>query len=315
MVITASTWACALAACLIGCGAHTAPGPAPLADDEITLYRDRALIRHRIEIVAPAAGTLTVPLQVAPGVAPSDLVVVDPARIVASLRVARAADEPARAPRDAAPIEPAGDPSESGPDEPVLAAPPAADPTPLELVIAAPRAGRFALSLGYATGRITWQAGYTLTANAAHDRAVLRGAVAIRNTTGLALRARTRVVDAPLSAWRDHTARQLAAALRGTGSDEAPPARPYDLGVVTLGDGETRVGLLAGDPPRRLRSVLVYDPIGTRLDHAAAIPTFDPALGASAASPRVTESFEVERGEPATRALPSGPVRLLERRA
>jgi hypothetical protein len=40
----------------------------------------------------------------------------------------------------------------------------------------------------------------------------------------------------------------------------------------------------------------------------------DFALGAGPASTRVTESFEVERDTQATRGLPAGPVRLLERR-
>jgi hypothetical protein len=65
-----------------------------------------------------------------------------------------------------------------------------------------------------------------------------------------------------------------------------------------------------------MRSVLVYDPIGTRLDHPGVSPVSDPALGASPAAPtRITESFEVDRDERVTRGLPAGPVRLFERRA
>ncbi|HEX7843378.1 MAG TPA: hypothetical protein VF469_38160, partial [Kofleriaceae bacterium] len=89
---------------------------------------------------------------------------------------------------------------------------------------------------------------------------------------------------------------------------------PCDLGDLTLGDGETRVPLLAGTAPRALRSVLVYDPIGTGLDHAGAVPVSDPSLGIATAPPsQVSESFEIERDLRQTRGMPAGPVRLLDR--
>jgi len=63
-----------------------------------------------------------------------------------------------------------------------------------------------------------------------------------------------------------------------------------------------------------MRSVLVYDPIGTRLDHPGASPLPEPTLGIEPAAPtRITESFEVDRDERATRGLPAGPVRLFDR--
>jgi len=189
-----------------------------------------------------------------------------------------------------------------------------AAPTEVEIVVAAPREGRFALSLGYVTDRLPWEAAYTMTTTAARDHAVVRGAVAIRNTTGVVLRARTYVADAELGAWRDRAAEQLAGSLIGAASDAPTPAL-RDLGVVALRDGETRVELLAGDPPRTMRSVLVYDPIGTRLDHPGAAPISDPSLGADAGgATRVTESFEIDRAGHTTAGLPAGPVRLLERR-
>jgi hypothetical protein len=64
-----------------------------------------------------------------------------------------------------------------------------------------------------------------------------------------------------------------------------------------------------------MRTVLVYDPIGTALDRTSAAPVRDAALGAGPAPARVTESFEIPRDVRATRGLPGGPVRLLERRA
>ncbi|HSR98409.1 MAG TPA: hypothetical protein VLM79_15230, partial [Kofleriaceae bacterium] len=233
---------------------------------------------------------------------------------VPELHVAHAvADQPPLAVRDAAvPAEPVEDPIDPPPAEPRR--PAAAAPGDLELVVVAPREGRFALSLAYATDRLVWDAAYTMTTTAARDRAVLRGAVAVRNTTGIALRARTFLVDAELGGGRDRAAEHLAATLIGR-APSTPPALPRDLGVVALGDGETRIELLAGDPPRRMRSVLVYDPIGTRLDHPGASPISDPALGVDTPAPsRVTESFEIDRDGRTTAGLPAGPVRLLERR-
>ncbi|HET9624612.1 MAG TPA: hypothetical protein VFP84_24765, partial [Kofleriaceae bacterium] len=64
-----------------------------------------------------------------------------------------------------------------------------------------------------------------------------------------------------------------------------------------------------------MRSVLIYDPVGGALDRATAAPSSDPELGAAPAPPRVTESVEIERDAAATRGLPAGPVRLLERAA
>jgi len=178
-------------------------------------------------------------------------------------------------------------------------------------VLAAPHAGRFALVLGYTTARLTWDAAYTMTTTAARDRAELRGAIAVRNTTGIALVAHTYVVDAELGAVRDRSAAQLRDTLAGA----AEPTPTRDLGVVALGDGETRVAVMAGDPARAMRSALVYDPIGTGLDHPGAAPVADPGIGVTdEVSTRITESFEVDRDAGATRGLPAGPVRLLERR-
>jgi len=329
MVIIRAAICAGVALAAAGCGARPAIAPGAGAFDELTLYRDRALVQHRVDVVATAAGPTTVALAVAAGVAASDLVVLDRGELVVSqLRIAHAAaDEPAHAaaPGPDAAVELGGEPADdpvdhdadAGPE--VAAAAPRAvttTPTELELMVAAPRAGRFTVTLAYATDRITWQAAYTLTADAPRDRAILRGAVAIRNTSGIALRARAYLVDAELGAWRDHATAQLGAALVGADPGASQGPRPRELGQVSLGDGETRVGLLAGEPPRKLRSVLVYDPIGTRLDHPGATPIFDPALGVDPAAPtRVTESFEIERDERATRGLPAGPVRLLERRA
>jgi len=318
---------CALALC-IGCGARPHAAPAAATDEAITLYRDRALVKQRVEVAVPPAGTAAIAIKVAAGVGPDDLVILDRGELtVSALRVARAvSDAPPLAVRDAAvpadPAEVAPALAEPAPaEEPSGAPPPPAPPRPapaapteVEIVVAAPREGRFALALGYVTDRLPWEAAYTMTTTAARDRAIVRGAVAIRNATGVAFRAHTFVADAELGAWRDRAAEQLAGSLVGATAD-ATTAALRDLGIIALGDGETRVELLAGDPPREMRSVLVYDPVGTRLDHPGAAPIADPALGADAAgATRVTESFEIERAGHTTAGLPAGPVRLLERR-
>ena len=284
------------------------------------LYRDRALVTQRVDVVVPPAGTATVAIKVAAGVGPGDLVILDRGElVVAELRVANAVeDEPGPAARTAAVArsEPTEDPPDADPDADTPEPPSAVSSTPteLELVLRAPHEGRFTLSLAYATDRLAWDVGYTMTASIARDRAVLRGAVAIRNTSGIALRAHTYLVDDELGAWHDHAADHLGGVLLAA-SPSTPPAPPRDLGIVRLGDGETRLPLLAEAPPRKMRSVLVYDPIGTRLDHPGASPVSDPALGVEPAAPaRITESFEVDRDERTTRGLPPGPVLLFERR-
>jgi hypothetical protein len=310
--------AAGLALCALACGARPRPQPRAGAGDDIVLYRDRALVIQRIEIVAERAGPATRALRLPAGVGAGDVEVIDRGELgVAGLRIADAAgDAPVRAPAHP-PAEPSDDPIDA---EAVPPPPPAATaPGEVELAVTAPHPGRFALAIGYTTDRLAWDAAYTMTTAApARDRAVLRGALAIRNTTGITLHGRTRVVDHELGAARDRTADRLGrwlAAAAATGPRTAPDAEPCDLGVLTLGDGETRASLLAGAAPRRLRSVLVYDPIGTGLDHAGAVPVSDPALGAETAPPiRVSESFEIERDPRQARGMPAGPVRLLERR-
>jgi hypothetical protein len=261
-------------AAITGCGARPPAGPGAPAGDEIALYRDRALVAQRVELVAPRAGPAALALHLPAGVDPAAVQVVDRGELAAAeLRAAGA----------------------------------------VELAATAPHPGRFAVTLGYATDRLAWSAAYTMTTTAARDRALVRGAIAIRNTTGIAFRARTRIVDAELGAWRDRTAEQLRAALHG-GPAASRDGSPRDLGMVALGGGETRVELIGADPPRRLRSVLVYDPIGPGLDHTGAVPVADPAIGAARGAPRqVRESFELAR-DPGSRELPAGPVRLLEHR-
>jgi hypothetical protein len=273
--------AIALAALACACGARPPPArrPSPPPGDAIALYRDRAFIEQQVALVAPAAGPVTVDLAVAAGLTPDDITVLDAGGL--SLSSVRIADAPT-------------------PDHPALA-----------LTADAPRAGRFAITIGYVTDRVRWDAAYTLTTTAARDRAILRGAIAIRNLTGTALRGHAVVVDDSLGSERTRSTDQLArlfAAAEATGA-----AAHRELGAVALAPGETRLELPTGGAPRPMRRVLVYDPIGVQLDHASAAPASDPELGTAPAPPHVTESVEIERDEPATRGLPAGPVRLFER--
>lgn len=296
--------------------------PPPRATDELTLYRDRTLVRQRIEIDIPPADSATVTVRVAIGVDLDDVVVLDRGELtVSELRAIKVPDPAAPPPRPEPAAETEGEAdesAESGEDELALPAPVApTTPTELTFVVTGPHAGHYTLSLGYVTDRIKWDAAYTMTTTPARDHVSVRGALAIRNTSGIAFaHARAFVIDSELGAWRGRLAEQFGAVLSGTPASSTPLAQPRPLGMIALGTGETRVELMPGDPPRRLHSVLVYDPIGTKLDHGGSAPNRDPALGViPPAGSRVTESFEVMRPEGTSSGLPGGPVRLLERRA
>lgn len=299
-----------------------APTTAP-AGHEITLYRDRAVIKQRIEVAVPNAARSVVTVSVPAGVNVEDVVVLDRGQLtISELRGSSliatgsaAVDDPSQQ-REDEDFE--DDPApEREPTTPVPSQE-SVTPTELTLVVAAPRAGTFPLHLGYVTDRMAWEAAYTMTTTAARDRVTLRGAIAIRNTSAIGFQAaRVYVVDADLGPWRGRIAEQLGSVIAGTVSSTTPIAIPRALGRLDLGAGETRVELLPEDPPRKMRSVLVYDPVGTKLDHGGAVPTADASLGldAKTTAPHVTESFEVQRRVASSEGLPGGPVRLLERRA
>jgi len=145
----------------------------------------------------------------------------------------------------------------------------------------------------YTTTAVHWDAAYTLTASPARDHAVLTGTLTIHNPTGTTLRGAARVIDAELATPSSDT-------------------QPLDLGTLAVSPGDSHVPLVAG-APRRMHAVLVYDPIGTKLDNPSAIPLRDASLGVTEpASPNVSDSYEVERDHRETRGLPAGPVRLVD---
>ncbi len=182
--------------------------------------------------------------------------------------------------------------------------------------VGAPSAGHYTLTVAYPT-KLPWDAAYTMTTSAAHDRATIRGSIAIRNATGVAYHvAHLRVVDSTVEAGIAARALALSASLAGTNVGTSPRPEARDLGTVELRDGETRVPLLVDAKPRRIRSILVYDPIGVALDtpSPASIPSEEPELGVTTpASTRVAESIELARSA-SSRGLPAGPVRLLDSR-
>ena len=212
---------------LIGCGPRAAVPTTRAAGDEITLYRDRAVIKQRVEIdVVGERATMTFELPA--GVHLEDIAVVDRGTLTLV-----ELSEPA-----ALPTPKAG-----------------TGPTVMQLIVAAPRKGKHAVDLAYVTDRLKWDAAYTMTTTAARDRVTLRGAIAIRNTTGIVLKAHASVIDSELAPWRGRIAEQLGSSLAGTTNSTTPIATPRLLGPVALGAGETRVELLSNEPPRARKRV------------------------------------------------------------
>ncbi len=246
----------ACAAC--GASAHPAPAARSTGDD-LTLYRDAAVVRQRVH-----PGEVAVP----DDVAADQVMVLGKATVRASAKGKITVDS---AERD--------------------------------------------VTIGYTTAALSWNAAYTMTTTPARDRAVLDGALAVRNASAVTLHGPAHVVDASLGAARARGAGNLATSLLGTEADPDQAAASRDLGALVLPPGETRIPLVTGKP-HRMRAMLVYDPIGTKLDNSSPIPIRDPSLGVSEApSSNVSESFEIARDQHETAGLPAGPVRLLERRA
>jgi hypothetical protein len=269
----------------VGCGAHAPPATvkARATGDDLTLYRDWALIKQRVEL--DVTSTAKKSIEVAAGVSADKVIVLDRGGLtINSLHI------PTK--------EEFADPNE---------------PTKLTFDVSAPRPGHYTIVVSYMTDRLDWNVAYTMTANPARDRASVRGALAIYNRSGISLRAASaRLIDAELGAWRGKTSEQLATTLIGGTPSSTPPVTPREIGPLALGSGETRVELV-GEVTRAMNSVLVYDPIGTSLDQPGSAPLVDEWLGVAEKAPtRVSENFEVARDKTTTAGLPAGPVRLLE---
>ena len=61
----------------LGCGPRAAKPTTTASGDEITRYRDRAVIKQRVELEVPVADRATVTVQIAAGVGIEDVVVLD----------------------------------------------------------------------------------------------------------------------------------------------------------------------------------------------------------------------------------------------
>lgn len=302
------------------CGGRTQtlPSGSATTSDEITLYRDRALIKHQIDVVVPEAAHATVSFVVPEGVSLDDVAIVDSGgATVSELRGPTVPAEPALVQdnfEDEAEMEIDLEEDSKRVEEPKPLPP--RGPTPVTFEVRAPKAGRYNLAIAYVTDRLTWDAAYTMTTAPARARVSLRGAISITNRLESPLPlARTFVVDSELGAWRGQVAEQVGKTLTGATASTTPLAIPRLVGTLVIASGETRVELLPGEAPRPMRSVLVYDPVGTKLDNSGARPILDASLGTEPAPPRVAESFEVVRPQASSEGLPAGPVRLLERRS
>jgi len=318
---------CMLLVLTVACGSRTAPGPSSRGPHkpgvEITLYRDHAVIAHRLEVEIPPASTATVKLRIAAGAEPDEIYLVDKSALeIRQVRVIGAPTKPEtcdevscvlesyehaccakfKKPVPAASALTVGVPNKLG------------GPIEVELAIGGPSAGTFSVLVGYRTPRIDWDAAYTLITSGAHGE--LRGALAIRNATGIAFPdARLRVADSQHAAV---TARlkQIEAKANGTldkkKEDTSPVGMPREVSRIDLLEGDTRVELL-GPVTRPLRSMLVFDPVGSGYDYKHTQPVQDPALGAVTPGTKLVESLALDRPE-AFRLLPGGPVRVLQRR-
>ena len=313
---------------LIACSARgttpaskTRPGPGV----EITLYRDHAVVAHRIDVAIPAAAPATIRLRVAAGVDPDDLYLVEKGELaIKEVRVLGAKlDKPADGCDEVSCVldnyeraccaKYEKKPSEWDSEGPVAIEPAKLSraPTDVEIIVGGPRAGNYSLLIGYDTQRIDWDAAYTVIAEPSRTRAEVRGALAIRNATGIDFsQARVSVVDSDHGTAQARLAKELEKPTKPD-AHQSPVAKPRALAsAYTIVEGDTRIELIAHTVP--VRRVLVFDPIGPNLDYKHSQPVQDPQLGARTVSTSVMESVAFER-DAVLANLPGGQVRLFER--
>lgn len=306
------------------CGGHgtkktTTVASTPLTTaGEITLYKDGAQIRRRIDIDIPASNVGVAKVRVGAGVTIEEVSVVDRGGL--TVREIRAAGGTASGSGD-----PTGETLEINLDDLDPQGAATRVPHDIEIEVGAPKAGKYSFVVAYSTTRIKWDAAYTITASPSHDDAELAGAIAIRNQSGIDFKGTHLLVVDELIASAKKEGEELGAGSgSGSGSGSAaatpeasatPVSPPRDLGNLDLDSkGETRVELVRA-AHRKMRSVLVFDPIGTKYDSPSSIPIRDENL---ALHPKpettVAESVEIQRDKAADAGLPGGPARLLERK-
>jgi hypothetical protein len=171
--------------------------------------------------------------------------------------------------------------------------------------VEAARPGRYPLDVVYVTQSMSWRATYTLIGGGA--RGVLHGSLIVDNRAGVALGAsRITLIDQTLGDAASAVAQAIARA-DADQTSSTPVAEPIDVGV-----GEIAVDLVGGERPVAVRSVLVYDPIGTQFDAGGHVPIQAEGYGLGKPSSAVAESAEIDLGAGAG-VLPAGTVRLVER--
>lgn len=227
----------------------------------VTLYRDAATIRQRVEVVLPAGAAATVTLRLPLDVAAPDIHVFDRARF-AHVELKQ------------------------------LTAPGA-----YALVVAAAQPGPTVVDLGYTTALLPWQAEYVLTTTPPRTSARLRGGLGLRNATGVALPgARVRVVDARLGVAAAPPARELGVVdvvpgemrIDLLGAGDTRPLRStliYDPIGTALDrdaerpDGDPQLGVRAAPSPHVRETLEVArDPAVTRGLPAGTVRLFERRL-------------------------------------
>jgi hypothetical protein len=177
----------------------------------------------------------------------------------------------------------------------------------LRVRVLAAKPGRYPVDVVYVTQAMAWRATYTLIGGGAHG--LLHGSLTIDNRGGVALgSSRLTLIDDTLGDGAGAVAQAIARA-EGDPVHAVPLAEPLDVGV-----GETAIDLVGGERRVDVRSVLVYDPIGTHFDAGGHVPIQAEDYGASKPESAVAESQEIDLGAGAG-ALPPGTVRLVERDA
>jgi len=311
---------------LAACGSAAPAAHAPVAahadrDVAIVLYRDGALIRDRrwVEITK---GSINVDVAIPDDVRPEDVIVSAGAGAnvpeVAHGGPEIAIGTDARAQLGALDVKGVVR-SESGVwviddgtalhliDPPAISFASAKTGAQVRARVEAARAGRYPLDVVYVTQAMSWRATYTLIGGEA--RGLLHGSLIVDNRAGVALGAsRITLIDETLGDGAGAVAQAIARA-EADQTSSTPVAEPIDVGV-----GEIAVDLVGGERPVEVRSLLVYDPIGTQFDAGGHVPIQAEGYGAGKPVTAVAESEEIDLGDGAG-ALPSGTVRLVERGA
>jgi hypothetical protein len=152
-----------------------------------------------------------------------------------------------------------------------------------------------------------WSATYTMTTTPARQAVTVRGAIGLLNKTGTPIaKVHLLLFDAGLT----------DPPLEDCSVKPCKKLPPLDLGMRDIPAGDSRIELLENEPPRPMHTVLVYDPIGTRLDDETPATNTDPELGLHIPiSSHVSDGYEIMRPSSQPEGLPKGTGRLFERGA